>query len=146
MSYPEDDHLILVGKAMWAWSRLEWGMVYMAMEEQDPAKQSAALAEIATKTGGGVVKALLASNAVSLPADLSADITGLVNRRNDLAHSRPASLVEVQDRLVAVEDYLQRLYRWDPQRGIKPEFLTDDWLREFIADCESVSRELQKCN
>ena len=121
-------------------------MIYMAMDEQDPAKQSAALAAVATKTGGGVVKALLESNAVSLPADLKADIKGLVTRRNDLAHSRPASLVEVQDKLVAVEDYLQRLYRWDPQRGITPEFLTDDWLREFIADCESASRELQKCN
>lgn len=135
MSYPEDPHLVLVGKAHWAWSRLEWRMINLATAEKDPTKRSAALALIATKTGWPIVQDLLAS--ITVPQDLRDSLEALVPRRNTLAHARPAT----------TPDGFQRLYRWDPERqGVSAEFLTDDWLISFTTDCEQASRKLQECS
>lgn len=134
MSYPEDIHLVLVAKAHWAWSRLEWKMINLATAEKDSTKRSADLALIATKTGSPIVQDLVAS--VTMPEDLKDSLKTLVSRRNTLAHARPAT----------TPNGLQRLYRWDPKRGISAEFLSDDWLISFIADCEEASRKLQECS
>lgn len=145
-TYPPEEHLALIGRAHWAWSRLEWSLIDLATPEQDREKRSDALAAVAKLTGGCIVKKFLEEGTVTLPPSLRADLYKLVGRRNDLAHSRPSSPVYVEAKLIEFEEGLLRLNRWDPEKQKMGEFLTDDWLRKFIADCERHLAELQLCS
>lgn len=142
--YPRESHLVLVGRAHWSWSRLEWNMIFLAASGLDTSERTRRLEEIATMMGGQIVTAFINSAEEHLHSEIETELRALAGRRNTLAHARPASLVWVAGKFCTVEDRMKQLNRWDPKRGFDGEFLTDDWLSQFATDCEKMSIRLEQ--
>lgn len=118
---PEDDYLVALGRAHYLWGYLEWSIVHILdkWDEVSPAG-------LAHKSGGQIAGAFR-STVEDHPERqaLSAAFDVLVERRNDIAHARPATLAEGQ-----------RLYRWmAPENGrAKAEEMNLDELARFTAE------------
>lgn len=131
---PDNLYLKLLGRAAYTWSYAEWTALYIIRWATDDD-----LSDHAGCTGGKIMRALDATVRSGLDADphvlqqaqegaralLSAN-----HRRNDLLHSRPATI-----------NGQQRLNRWDPknQRADQGPIEHED-LEQFIRQVEAAGR------
>ena len=66
-----------------------------------------------------------------------------VDNRNHLAHSHPATDT------CADGTTTQRLFRWDvghPKRPTTTAWISPEWLDDFIANAESLSRDIEQAS
>jgi hypothetical protein len=125
--WPDDDYLLSLGKAVYAFAYLEWGIIYLA-HDLNPGERT--LHRSAAMTAGQVASELRSairrttrSEAVRADArDVLAGYGGLIPRRNDILHAHPATFEGVQ-----------RLRRGGP--------IHHDDFASFTRDCLAVSSQ-----
>ncbi len=130
---PEATYLEELGWALYTFQALEWEVIASFMVSRG---HDAVL--LSSNTASGISAALTKEVADDpLMTGLAIRFKNLAERRNDLAHSRPATK-EVGDKR------LQRMYRYEVNRNRKiTEWVDEKWLKQFIGDVQDLSREFQ---
>ena len=129
---PEPAYLESIGWALYSFQALEWRVVHILKDHgHDIAKTS-------SKMAGQIAKGFQAAwKSDPRGTELSDAFAALVQRRNDLAHARPATMDG--------EDRNQRLYRWEIVRSPKKaEWVDDHWLDTFAGDVAKLSQEISR--
>lgn len=133
---PDDDYLIALGWANYAFLYLEWGVIYVlhdvtgrtvtSLSKQTPRRLSQLLTE-----------------RWAHDADLSAlaeSYAEIVSRREDIAHSHPATR-----QIGGTGESLQRLRRHKPHAepvSSRIYWITAEWLEQFATDALSLNLAL----
>jgi len=134
VSRPESEYLEQLGWALYNFQSLEWIVVWQICGVD---ADTARIAETARKTAGQIAAEFKAEAAGSADLVSLADrFEELAKRRNDLAHSRPATNESGADLR------LQQLYRWDLARQISPKWIDEAWLNKFTTDVQVLKRDM----
>ena len=131
---PDDDYLLKLGLAHYWFQYVEWGVIYAI--HRATGKD---LSVLSGATPGEISRDLMDawkgdSNLESLAERYKAFVTS----RNHLAHSHPAT----DDR---DGEARQRLYRHDIKAKKRPKttmWITSEWLDDFIAVAQTLSRDI----
>lgn len=126
--WPEDEYLSALGRAVYAYSYLEWSVICAVRSSGIPTERLAPLT--ATALAGRFHKFTVS---IAEP-ELADEFGALVERRDDLLHAHP----------VSDEDGDQRLARWVVfKTGQKAFHITPEWLHAFERDCLALSRRVR---
>ena len=132
---PDDDYLLRLGFAHYVFQYVEWAVVY----ELNRATQTD-VGELATKTPRQRSNELVdAWKGDAELEPLARRYAALVTEREHLVHSHPATQ-QLDDGACK-----QRLYRYDVGHRSRPttiEWITSEWLEEFVAAAEALSRDI----
>ena len=133
---PDDDYLIALGWANYAFLYLEWSIIYALHDTTGRSVTSL------SKKPPGRLSKLLAERWAH-DADLRAlaeNYAEIVSRREDIAHSHPAT-----QQIDGAGESLQRLHRHKPHAepdSSRIYWITAEWLERFAADALNLNREI----
>ena len=133
---PDDEYLIKLGWANYAFLYLEWNVVYALSD-----RTSGSVTEHASRTPRRLFKEFVRRRGDDLNlAGLIGRYDDVVSRREDLVHSHPAIQPCTEH-----EGGHQRLFRHETRRN--PEnprvfWITPEWLDRFASDALELEREM----
>ncbi|WP_419933099.1 hypothetical protein [Candidatus Poriferisodalis sp.] len=135
---PDDDYLVALGWAKYAFLHLEWLVIYTLHDETGRTVTS--LSKLTPRT----LSNLLAER-WGHDSDLSAlaeRYSEIVSRREDIAHSHPAT-----QQISETGESLQRLRRHKPNlqaESSRVYWITTEWLERFAADALTLNRNISE--
>ena len=136
---PDDQYLLKLGLAHYWFQSVERRVVDTLHRAPDED-----LGVLAIQNPGELAKRLKnAWRADPELESLASRYKAFVDDRNHLAHSHPATAK------CADGTPRQRLFRWDvghPKRPTTTAWISPEWLDEFIANAESLSRDIEKAS
>ena len=132
---PDDDYLLRLGLAHYLFQYVEWAVIYAL----NRATQTE-VATLATMTPRQLSNELVGAWKDDAELEpLARRYATMVTEREHLAHSHPATQ-QFDDGTSK-----QRLYRYDVGHRSRPttiKWITSEWLDEFVATAEALSRDV----